>query len=80
MKTIEVKTMYKDVKNELPTNTFECIVKMWNQFNDIVMNEVYWHSSFDVESNRKKIFLKGRVDDLELRIRDLIETFNTKEK
>ena len=34
MKTIEVKTMYKDVKNELPTNTFECIVKMWNQFND----------------------------------------------
>ena len=45
----------------------------------IVMNEVYWHSSFDVESNRKKIFLKGRVDDLELRIRDLIETFNTKE-
>jgi len=45
-----------------------------------VMNEVYWHSSFDVESNRKKIFLKGRVDDLELRIRDLIETFKTKEK
>ena len=34
MKTIEVKTMYKDVKNELPTNTFECVVKMWNQFND----------------------------------------------
>jgi len=26
--------MYKNVKNELPTNTFECIVKMWNQFND----------------------------------------------
>ena len=34
MKTIEVKTMYKDVKKELPTNTFECVVKMWNQFND----------------------------------------------
>ena len=26
--------MYKNVKNELPVNTFECIVKMWNQFND----------------------------------------------
>jgi len=26
--------MWKDVKNELPTNTFECVVKMWNQFND----------------------------------------------
>ena len=26
--------MYKNVKNELPTNTFECIVKMWNKFND----------------------------------------------
>lgn len=23
-----------DVNNELPTNTFECIVKMWNQLND----------------------------------------------
>lgn len=26
--------MWKNVKNELPTNTFECIVKMWNQFNE----------------------------------------------
>lgn len=26
--------MWKNVKNELPTNTFECIVKMWNKFND----------------------------------------------
>ena len=23
-----------DVKNELPTNTFKCIVKMWNQYSD----------------------------------------------
>jgi hypothetical protein len=26
--------MWKNVKNELPTNCFECVVKMWNQFND----------------------------------------------
>ena len=26
--------MWKNVNNELPTNTFECIVKMWNKFND----------------------------------------------
>ena len=26
--------MWKNVKNELPTNTFECVVKMWNKFND----------------------------------------------
>ena len=26
--------MWKNVKNELPINTFECIVKMWNKFND----------------------------------------------
>lgn len=26
--------MWKNVKNELPTNTFECIVKMCNKFND----------------------------------------------
>jgi hypothetical protein len=26
--------MWKNVKNELPTDTFECIVKMWNKFND----------------------------------------------
>ena len=25
---------WKNVKNELPTNTYECVVKMWNQFND----------------------------------------------
>ena len=33
-KTKEKQIMWKDVKNELPTNTFECVVKMWNQFND----------------------------------------------
>jgi hypothetical protein len=26
--------MWKNVKNELPINTFECVVKMWNKFND----------------------------------------------
>lgn len=26
--------MWKNVKNELPTNTFECVVKMWNKYND----------------------------------------------
>jgi len=26
--------MYKNVKFELPSNTYECIVKMWNQFNN----------------------------------------------
>jgi hypothetical protein len=26
--------MWKNVKDELPTNTFECIVKMWNKFSD----------------------------------------------
>mgnify|MGYP003650757118 FL=1 len=25
---------WKNVKDELPTNTYECIVKMWNEFND----------------------------------------------
>lgn len=25
--------MWKDVSRELPDNTYECIVKMWNQFN-----------------------------------------------
>ena len=24
---------WKNVKDELPTNTYECIVKMWNEFN-----------------------------------------------
>jgi len=34
MSDLKEMPMYKDVKKELPTNTFECVVKMWNQFND----------------------------------------------
>lgn len=34
MSDLKEMLMYKDVKKELPTNTFECVVKMWNQFND----------------------------------------------
>lgn len=26
--------MYNDVKNKLPKDSYECIVKMWNKFND----------------------------------------------
>jgi len=26
--------MYKNTEEELPSNTFECVVKIWNQFND----------------------------------------------
>ena len=32
--------MWKNVKNELPTNTFECVVKMWNKFNDTWMTGI----------------------------------------
>ena len=45
---------------------------------NIVMNEVSFHSSTDIDSNHKKTFLKGRVDDIELYIKKLKETFNTK--
>lgn len=26
--------MFKNIKNELPKDCYECIVKMWNKFND----------------------------------------------
>ncbi len=47
---------------------------------NIVWNEVNFHSSIDEERNVKKIFLKGRVDNLELEIKELKETFKQQEQ
>jgi len=76
MKTIEVKTMYKDVKNELPTNTFECIVKMWNQFNDTWVTGI---GIYDIQQSN------GKYERMNLVFTPSIfglqyPTFNTKEK
>ncbi len=47
---------------------------------NIVWNQVSFHSSLDKELNVKKIFLKGRVDNLELEIKELKETFKQQEQ
>ncbi len=47
---------------------------------NIVWNEVNFHSSIDEERNVKKIFLKGRVDNLELEIKELKKTFKQQEQ
>jgi hypothetical protein len=47
---------------------------------NIVWNEVNFHSSIDEERNVKKIFLKGRVDNLELEIKELKKTFKNQEQ
>ena len=56
--------MWKNVKNELPTNTFECIVKMWNKFNDTWVTGI---GIYDVPTeqweiqDRSKLFTKNGV-------------------
>jgi hypothetical protein len=47
---------------------------------NIVWNEVNFHSSIDEELNVKKTFLKGRVDNLELEIKELKKTFKQQEQ
>lgn len=46
---------------------------------NIVWNEVNFHSSIDEELNVKKTFLKGRVANLELEIKEL-KTFKQQEQ
>lgn len=45
---------------------------------NILRDEVSFHSSVDKERNVKKIFLKGRVDNLELEIKELKKHLNNK--
>jgi hypothetical protein len=47
---------------------------------NIVWNEVSFHSSIDEKRNVKKIFLKGRVDNLELEIKELKKTLKQQEQ
>ena len=47
---------------------------------NILWDEVSFHSSLDEKRNVKKIFLKGRVDNLELEIKELKETFKQQEQ
>lgn len=47
---------------------------------NIVWDEVSFHSSIDEKRNVKKIFLKGRVDNLELEIKELKKTLKQQEQ
>lgn len=47
---------------------------------NIVWNEVSFHSSIDEKRNVKKIFLKGRVDNLELEIKELKKTLKQQDQ
>jgi hypothetical protein len=44
--------MWNNVKNELPTNAFECVVKMWNKFNDTWVTGI---GIYDIPSQKWEI-------------------------
>ena len=43
---------WKNVKNELPKNTYECVVKMWNKFNDTWVTGI---GVYDVQTNKWEV-------------------------
>jgi hypothetical protein len=72
------------IESKEPKKTFEKEVldrlKALEYRMNIVWNEVSFHSSIDEKRNVKKIFLKGRVDNLELEIKELKKTFKNQEQ